>query len=67
MNSKHSTNEDDEVLKSLKPPQISGIGEYFDIHVTMAAHPGNFTIQPYKDKSALEVNIISYLKYSISK
>ncbi|XP_029040468.2 tudor domain-containing protein 7 [Osmia bicornis bicornis] len=58
MNSKHSTNEDDDVLKSLKPPKISGIGEYFDIHVTMAAHPGNFTIQPFEDKSALEAMMI---------
>ncbi|XP_043254220.1 tudor domain-containing protein 7-like [Colletes gigas] len=47
-----------EVVKSLKPPKISGIGEYFDVHVTMAAHPGNFTVQPFDDKRSLEVMMI---------
>ncbi|XP_012148923.1 tudor domain-containing protein 7 tapas isoform X2 [Megachile rotundata] len=58
LNSKHSINEDDEIVKALKPPKISDIGEYFDIHVTMAAHPGNFTIQPFEDKRALEAMMI---------
>ncbi|XP_076752241.1 tudor domain-containing protein 7 tapas isoform X1 [Xylocopa sonorina] len=53
MNSKHTGNEEDEV-KSLKPPNISGIGEFFDVYVTMAAHPGNFTVQPFRDKGSLE-------------
>ena len=43
-----------EEVKLLKPPKISGIGEYFDVHVSMAAHPGNFTIQPFDDKRSLE-------------
>ncbi|XP_076661435.1 tudor domain-containing protein 7 tapas [Halictus rubicundus] len=53
VNSKLAGNEDDEV-RSLKPPKISGIGEYFDVHITMAAHPGNFTVQPFDDKHSLE-------------
>lgn len=60
MNSKLLGNESDDV-KSLKPPKISDIGEYFDVHVTMAAHPGNFTIQPFNDKSSLEVKVIFHL------
>ncbi|KZC05161.1 Tudor domain-containing protein 7 [Dufourea novaeangliae] len=56
-NSKLAGNEDDEV-RCLKPPKISGIGEYFDVHVTMAAHPGNFTIQPFDDKRSLETMMI---------
>lgn len=55
-NSRLAGSEGDEV-KLLKPPKISGIGEYFDVHVPMAAHPGNFTIQPFDDKHSLEVNI----------
>ncbi|KAK1132304.1 hypothetical protein K0M31_016420 [Melipona bicolor] len=57
MNSKLLGNESGDV-KSLKPPKISDIGEYFDVHVTMAAHPGNFTIQPFNDKSSLESMMI---------
>jgi len=30
--------------KSLSPPQIPAVGDYFDVHVTMAANPGNFTV-----------------------
>ncbi|XP_078039259.1 tudor domain-containing protein 7A-like [Augochlora pura] len=41
-------------VRSLKPPKISALGEYFDVHVTMAAHPGNFTVQPFEDKKSLE-------------
>ncbi|CAK9801891.1 Tudor domain-containing protein 7 [Anthophora quadrimaculata] len=58
MNSKLAGKEDDDVVKSLKPPKISGIGDYFDVHVTMAAHPGNFTIQPFDDKRLLEKMMI---------
>ncbi|CAK9832538.1 Tudor domain-containing protein 7 [Anthophora retusa] len=58
MNSKLAGKEDDDVVKSLKPPKISGIGDYFDVHVTMAAHPGNFTIQPFDDKRSLEKMMI---------
>ena len=52
-NSRLAGSEGDEV-KMLKPPKISGIGEYFDVHVSMAAHPGNFTIQPFDEKHSLE-------------
>ncbi|OAD62297.1 Tudor domain-containing protein 7 [Eufriesea mexicana] len=58
ISSKSTGYEEDDILKSLKPPKISGIGEYFDVHVTMAAHPGNFTIQPFDDKRSLETMMI---------
>ncbi|XP_076247225.1 tudor domain-containing protein 7 tapas isoform X2 [Calliopsis andreniformis] len=56
-NSKLAGNEDEDV-RVLKPPKISGIGEYFDVHVTMAAHPGNFTVQPFDEKRSLETLMI---------
>lgn len=62
MNSRLSGTEDD-ALKSLKPPKISGIGKYFDVHVSMAAHPGHFTIQPFDDKRSLEVISSAYLQF----
>ncbi|XP_066601357.1 tudor domain-containing protein 7-like isoform X2 [Prorops nasuta] len=39
--------------RCLKPPTISEIGEYFDVHVTMAANPGNFTVQPFDNTQGL--------------
>jgi hypothetical protein len=30
--------------RGLSPPQIPAVGDYFDVHVTMAANPGNFTV-----------------------
>ncbi|KAK2584964.1 hypothetical protein KPH14_002552 [Odynerus spinipes] len=56
--SRVGVNEDDDSIKSLKPPKITGLGEFFDIHVTMAAHPGNFTVQPLDDKRSLEAMMI---------
>ncbi|XP_069687013.1 tudor domain-containing protein 7 isoform X2 [Periplaneta americana] len=44
----------DSSSRGLSPPQIPDIGDYFDVHVTMAANPGNFTVQPYKDATRLE-------------
>lgn len=44
--------------KALDPPKIPSVGQYFDIHVPMAANPGNFFVQPF-DKDALGV-CISY-------
>ncbi|KAF7386779.1 hypothetical protein HZH66_011231 [Vespula vulgaris] len=52
------TNEDDDVIKTLKPPKITGLGEFFDVHITMAANPGNFTVQPLDDKRSLEAMMI---------
>ncbi|XP_017881985.1 tudor domain-containing protein 7A-like [Ceratina calcarata] len=54
MNSKLADNENGDYRLSLKPPKIGAIRDYFDVHVTMAAHPGNFTVQPYDDKQALQ-------------
>ncbi|XP_012284701.1 tudor domain-containing protein 7A [Orussus abietinus] len=50
--------EGDSVACSLKPPRISNIGSYFDVHVTMAANPGNFTVQPYEDSVPLEAMMV---------
>lgn len=36
--------ENEATSKGLSPPQIPAIGDYFDVHVTMAANPGNFTV-----------------------
>lgn len=54
MNSKLSDNENSDDRRSLKPPKIGDIRDYFDVHVTMAAHPGNFTVQPFDHKRELE-------------
>ena len=40
----------------LKAPHIPSVGSYFDVHITMAAHPGNFTIQPLNSNQELAVN-----------
>ncbi|PNF29230.1 hypothetical protein B7P43_G10775 [Cryptotermes secundus] len=40
-------------MKGLSPPQIPLVNEYFDVMVTLAANPGNFTVQPYKDTEQL--------------
>jgi hypothetical protein len=34
--------------KGLGPPQIPAVGDYFDVHVTMAANPGNFTVSVHE-------------------
>jgi hypothetical protein len=36
--------DDASTSRGLCPPQIPDIGDYFDVHVTMAANPGNFTV-----------------------
>jgi hypothetical protein len=36
--------DDVENSRGLTPPQIPDIGDYFDVHVTMAANPSNFTV-----------------------
>ncbi|GLG96355.1 Tdrd7 [Gryllus bimaculatus] len=40
--------------RGLGVPQIPDVGQYFDVHVTMAANPSNFTVQPYKERISLE-------------
>lgn len=39
----------------LNPPTISDVGQYFDVHVTLAAHPGHFIVQPLNDAGELKV------------
>ncbi|XP_015587926.1 tudor domain-containing protein 7 [Cephus cinctus] len=56
--SRNITNGDVDAPKSLKPPEISDIGGYYDVHVTMAAHPGNFTVQPFNDMINLQAMMV---------
>lgn len=44
-----------EVVVKLNPPIISDIGQYFDVHVTLVAHPGHFIVQPLDNGSELKV------------
>jgi len=44
-----------ETVSKLNPPIISDIGQYFDIHVTLVAHPGHFIVQPLNNASELKV------------
>ena len=32
------------ILKPLIPPDVPGVNEYFDVNVTLAASPSNFTV-----------------------
>lgn len=64
--SRVATNENDDVIKTLKPPKIAGIREFFDVHVTMAANPGNFTVQPLDDKRSLEAMMIELQKVCLT-
>ncbi|XP_018318285.1 tudor domain-containing protein 7 isoform X2 [Mycetomoellerius zeteki] len=42
-----------EIVGKLNPPVISDIGQYFDVHVTLVAHPGHFIVQPLNNASQL--------------
>ncbi len=42
-------------LKELVPPTIPGVGEFFDVNVTLAASPSNFTVQSWSDGQALDM------------
>lgn len=46
-----------ESVGKLNPPTISDIGHYFDVHVTLAAHPGHFIVQPLADARNLKVHV----------
>ncbi|KAL6449346.1 hypothetical protein ACFW04_000747 [Cataglyphis niger] len=52
-----------ESVSKLDPPTISDIGQYFDVHVTLAAHPGHFIVQPLNDASKLKTMTIDLQKY----
>ena len=41
-------------LKELVPPSVPAVGDYFDINVTFAASPSNFTVQPWSSSQSLE-------------
>ncbi|XP_014473418.1 PREDICTED: tudor domain-containing protein 7 isoform X2 [Dinoponera quadriceps] len=38
----------------LNPPMISDIGQYFDVHVSLAAHPGHFIVQPLDSMGSMK-------------
>lgn len=44
-----------ESVGKLNPPIISDIGHYFDVHVTLVAHPGHFIVQPLNNAGELKV------------
>ena len=44
-----------EIVGKLNPPVISDIGQYFDVHVTLVAHPGHFIVQPLNNANQLRV------------
>lgn len=52
-----------ESVSKLNPPTISDIGQYFDVHVTLAAHPGHFIVQPLTDAGELKTMMIDLQKY----
>ncbi|XP_043287366.1 tudor domain-containing protein 7 isoform X2 [Venturia canescens] len=49
-----STVDIEENAKALPAPKIGEVGEYFNVHVTMAANPANFTVQPLESKEELK-------------
>ncbi|CAB0032387.1 unnamed protein product [Trichogramma brassicae] len=55
----------DKMPKSiLKSPEIPKIGGYIDVHVSMAAHPGSFTVQPLD--SAVQLQAIEVKLHTVS-
>ncbi|XP_011061556.1 PREDICTED: tudor domain-containing protein 7-like isoform X1 [Acromyrmex echinatior] len=52
-----------EIVGKLNPPVISDIGQYFDVHVTLVAHPGHFIVQPLNNVSQLREMMIDLRKY----
>ncbi|XP_071572100.1 tudor domain-containing protein 7 [Temnothorax nylanderi] len=47
-----------EAVGKLNPPVISDIGQYFDVHVTLVAHPGHFIVQPLNDTNELQAMMV---------
>ncbi|XP_036140516.1 tudor domain-containing protein 7 isoform X2 [Monomorium pharaonis] len=47
-----------EPVGKLNPPVISDIGQYFDVHVALVAHPGHFIVQPLNDADELKAMMI---------
>lgn len=41
-------------MKEIMPPAIPKKGDFFDINITLAASPSNFTVQSWADGTALE-------------
>ncbi|XP_012254025.2 tudor domain-containing protein 7-like isoform X1 [Athalia rosae] len=65
--SRHGITSDGEgINKKLKPPKIPDVGSYFDVHVTMAANPGIFTVQPYEDRVYLEALMVQLQEVCIN-
>lgn len=52
-----------ESVVKLNPPIISDIGQYFDVHVTLVAHPGHFIVQPLNDANELKVKLDTFKVY----
>ncbi|XP_011268042.1 tudor domain-containing protein 7 [Camponotus floridanus] len=52
-----------ESIVKLNPPTISDVGQYFDVHVTLAAHPGHFIVQPLNDARELKMMMNELQRY----
>ncbi|KYM99296.1 PREDICTED: tudor domain-containing protein 7 isoform X2 [Cyphomyrmex costatus] len=52
-----------EIVGKLNPPVISDIGQYFDVHVTLVAHPGHFIVQPLNNASQLREMMMDLRQY----
>ncbi|XP_011630819.1 tudor domain-containing protein 7 [Pogonomyrmex barbatus] len=52
-----------ESVGKLNPPIIPPIGSYFDVHVTLVAHPGHFIVQPLENVNKLRAMMIELQKY----
>ncbi|XP_045493317.1 tudor domain-containing protein 7 [Colias croceus] len=44
----------DDKPRLLPPPALPAIGQCFDVHITMAAHPWNFVVQPNSSRHTLQ-------------
>ena len=42
------------MFQELVPPNIPAVNSYFDVNVTLAASPSNFTVQSWVDGTELE-------------
>ncbi|XP_018370811.1 PREDICTED: tudor domain-containing protein 7 [Trachymyrmex cornetzi] len=52
-----------EIVGKLNPPKISDIGQYFDVHVTLVAHPGHFIVQPLNNANQLREMMMDLRNY----
>ncbi|KAL0103402.1 hypothetical protein PUN28_017578 [Cardiocondyla obscurior] len=59
---KSSSRAIESVIK-LNPPKIPDIGQYFEVRVSLVAHPGHFIVQPLEDAQKLKELSIELQNY----